>query len=83
MSGPQGSDPRQPWQPPGQGADHSSDPTVAAGYPLAAAGEGVEGRNVKRCTKNAKAFHDKCEKHDVVGLLPGQTPSDNRTSGPL
>ncbi|MEQ0584720.1 hypothetical protein ABLN85_01950, partial [Mycobacterium tuberculosis] len=33
MSGPQGSDPRQPWQPPGQGADHSSDPTVAAGYP--------------------------------------------------
>ncbi|KAA1248563.1 DUF4333 domain-containing protein [Mycobacterium simiae] len=29
MSGPQGPDPRQQWQPPGQGGDRSSDPTVA------------------------------------------------------
>lgn len=33
MSGPQGSDPSQPWQQPGQAADHSSEPTMAGGSP--------------------------------------------------
>lgn len=33
MSGPQEPDPHQSWQPPGQVADHSSEPTMAAGSP--------------------------------------------------
>ena len=36
MSGPQGSDPSQPWQPPGEGGDHSQEPTQV-GVALAAA----------------------------------------------